>query len=60
MCYRPRPCDTSNQRRYHVYAFLADCNKTVSLTLEPDRHVWVQPISGRFEAKGSTLEKGRR
>jgi hypothetical protein len=41
-----------------VYASLLDGSKSVDLTLKPDRHAWVQLISGELDVNGSTLFKG--
>ncbi len=41
-----------------VYASLLDGGKSVDLTLKPDRHAWVQLISGELDVNGSTLFEG--
>ena len=41
-----------------VYASLLDGGKSVALELKPDRHAWVQLISGQLEVSGSKLEPG--
>jgi len=41
-----------------VYASLLDGGKSVDLALKPDRHAWVQLISGELDVNGSTLFKG--
>jgi hypothetical protein len=41
-----------------VYASLLDAGKSVALELKPDRHAWVQLISGQLDVNGSTLESG--
>jgi len=41
-----------------VYASLLDGGKSVDLGLKPDRHAWVQLISGELEVNGSKLAKG--
>ncbi len=41
-----------------VYASLLDSGKSVDLALKPDRHAWVQLISGELDVNGSTLMKG--
>jgi redox-sensitive bicupin YhaK (pirin superfamily) len=41
-----------------VYASLLDGGKSVDLALKPDRHAWVQLISGELDVNGSTLMKG--
>jgi len=43
-----------------VYASLLDGGKSVDLGLKPDRHAWVQLISGELEVNGSKLAKGDR
>jgi redox-sensitive bicupin YhaK (pirin superfamily) len=41
-----------------IYASLLDGGKSVELELKPDRHAWVQLISGELDVNGSTLMKG--
>ena len=41
-----------------VYASLLDSGKSVELALKPDRHAWVQLISGELDVNGSKLAKG--
>jgi quercetin 2,3-dioxygenase len=41
-----------------VYAYLLDGGKSVEFALKPDRHGWVQLISGELDVNGSTLFKG--
>ena len=41
-----------------VYASLLDGGKSVALELKPDRHAWVQLISGQLDVNGSKLEPG--
>jgi redox-sensitive bicupin YhaK (pirin superfamily) len=41
-----------------VYASLLDGGKSVDLALKPDRHAWVQLISGELDVNGATLFKG--
>jgi quercetin 2,3-dioxygenase len=41
-----------------VYASLLDAGKSVALELKPDRHAWVQLISGQLDVNGSPLESG--
>jgi len=41
-----------------VYASVLDGGKWVSLPLKPERHAWVQLISGQLDVNGTKLEKG--
>jgi redox-sensitive bicupin YhaK (pirin superfamily) len=41
-----------------VYASLLDSGKSLELDLKPDRHAWVQLVSGELEVNGTRLKKG--
>jgi quercetin 2,3-dioxygenase len=41
-----------------VYASILDSGKSVGLDLKPDRHAWVQLITGQLEVNGKALTKG--
>lgn len=41
-----------------VYASLLDSGKSVELKLQPQRHAWVQLISGELDVNGTKLAKG--
>jgi quercetin 2,3-dioxygenase len=41
-----------------VYASLLDSGKSVELAVKPERHAWVQLISGELDVNGKTLMKG--
>ncbi len=41
-----------------VYATVLDSGKSVELDMEPDRHGWVQLISGEVDVNGTRLTKG--
>lgn len=41
-----------------VYASLLDSGKSVEVELKPERHAWVQLISGQLDVNGTRLTKG--
>jgi redox-sensitive bicupin YhaK (pirin superfamily) len=41
-----------------VYASVLDSGKSLSLELKPERHAWVQLISGQLDVNGTKLLKG--
>ena len=41
-----------------VYASLLSGGKSVELSLQPERHAWVQLISGELDVNGTALKKG--
>lgn len=41
-----------------VYASILEQDKTLTLDLSPDRHAWIQLISGSIDVNGSRLEAG--
>ncbi len=53
-----RDSSTKINQDASIYASLLDGGKSVELALKPDRHAWVQLISGELDVNGSTLMKG--
>jgi len=53
-----RDSSTTMNQNASVYASVLDSGKSVELELEPQRHAWVQLISGELDVNGTKLTEG--